>query len=49
MTRKEQKEFLKKYYSDYNPKLHDAFVMRYIAEQDKSASERYMRNRDIKS
>jgi len=47
MTRKEQKEFLKSIYPDYDPKNHDAFVYRYQKEEDKNAEKRYMINRGI--
>jgi len=47
MTKQEQKQFFKKYYSDYNPKRHDAFVLRYVEEQKKKALNDYMVNRGI--
>ena len=45
--RKKQKEYLKSIYADYDPKRHDAFVMRYNEETEKRNLETYMKNRNI--
>jgi len=46
--RREQKEFLRKYYQDYDPVHHDAFVIRFNREMEAQAEMRYMENRGIK-
>ena len=48
MDRKEQKEFLKKIYPDYDARRHDAFVYRYEKEIEKTRIQEYMKNRNIK-
>jgi len=45
--RQKQKTFLRSLYSDYDPRRHTAFIMRYNREQDKKALNQYMRNRGI--
>jgi hypothetical protein len=45
--RKAQKEYLKSLYHDYDPKRHDAFVMRFNQETDKRNLQEYMKNRNI--
>ena len=45
--RQKQKEFLKKYYFDYDPKRHDAFVIRYQKEQQADAEYRYRVDRGL--
>ena len=45
--RTKQKEFLRKYYFDYRPERHDAFVNRYKKEQHKIDEEQYQINREI--
>lgn len=45
--RRRQKELLKAIYPDYDPKLHDAFVMRYTEAAEKKALADYMKARQI--
>lgn len=45
--RRRQKDILRSLYPDYDPKHHDAFVIRYQNEQDKSTLHSYMQNRGI--
>lgn len=45
--RREQKDFLRKYYTDYDPVHHDAFVMRFNREMQEQAEKRYRENRGI--
>ena len=47
MDKKEQKKFLKELYDDYDPKYHDAFVIRYNKDMDKKQTKRYMEYRGI--
>jgi len=47
--KRKQKEFLKKYYFDYRPERHDAYVIRYQKEQEAAALEQYEINREINS
>lgn len=47
--RHKQKEFLAKYYFDYRPERHDAYVIRYQQEQKAEALEQYQINRKINS
>jgi len=46
--KKAQKEILKKIYSDYDPKYHDAFVLKYTKTLEKQSLDNYMKNRNIK-
>ncbi len=41
------KEILKRIYRDYDPKYHDAFVLRYNKELEKKALAEYEKNRKI--
>ncbi len=45
--RKQQKEKLRLLYDDYDPKRHDAFVIRYNQDIDKEALKQYSLNRGI--
>lgn len=47
MIDKKEKEFLRDYYPDYNPKYHDAFTLRYQKERDKEETRQYMIRRGI--
>jgi hypothetical protein len=44
----DQKEILKRNYSDYDPKRHDAYVIRYNADLDKKRLADYEKNRGIR-
>ena len=46
--RGKQKELFRALYPDYDPKRHDAFVVRYNQEEDKKNTLEYMKNRGIK-
>lgn len=46
--RGKQKELFRGLYPDYDPKRHDAFVVRYNQEEDKKNTLEYMKNRGIK-
>lgn len=46
--RRAQKEILSVSYPDYDPKRHDAFVMRYNTDVGKIALNNYMQNRGLK-
>ena len=45
--RREQKEFLKNLYPDYDAKRHDAFVARYNNQAEAERVNEYMKNRGI--
>ncbi len=45
--RREQKDFLGKYYADYDPVHHDAFVMQFNREIQEQAEKKYRQNRGI--
>jgi len=45
--RRMQKKLLRRLYSDYDPKRHDAFVIRYNADREREAILAYMRARGI--
>lgn len=45
--RKEQKNILKGKYNDYDPRYHDAFIVRFNADTDKKDIQEYMINRNI--
>lgn len=45
--RRIQKEQLRGLYTDYDAKLHDAFVYRFNADLDKSRISEYQKNRGI--
>jgi hypothetical protein len=45
--RAKQKEMLRRYYADYDPKRHDAFVIRFTREVEEKALEQYHERRGI--
>ncbi len=47
MTKQEEKLFLREKYADYNPKRHDAFIIRYRKEVEGENLRNYMINRHI--
>ena len=47
LTRKEQKELMRKKYVDYDPRHHDAFVLRLQKEEELKTVTQYMKNRGI--
>lgn len=45
--RRKQKDLLRGLYPDYDPRRHDAFVIRYNKQREKEALERYEKTRGI--
>ena len=45
--RAKQKQFLARYFADYDARRHDAFVARFNAEQERIALENYQVRRGI--
>lgn len=45
--RRKQKDLLKTYFDDYNPVMHDAFVMRYNVELERRKLNQYLLNRGL--
>jgi hypothetical protein len=46
--RRLQKEILRGIFADYDPKRHDAFVVRYNRKQEEKDVEKYLESRGVK-